>query len=70
MMMDGERHAAAGQRAGQRLAQPPAAAGDQRDASAELHQARGAIGRISPVGAPAPPTASAITPRVRSSSST
>ena len=60
-MMDGDGHAARRQRAGHRPAQPPAGAGDQRDPAAQLHQRRrGAIGRISPVGAPGPATASAM----------
>ena len=69
------RHAAPGERPGQRLAQPPAGPRDERDPAVELHQprdalSRGAIGTIWPVGAPGPPTASASTPRVRSSIST
>ena len=70
VVMDGDRHAAVGQRPSQGLTQPPAGPGDEGDAPAKLHQVRGAMGRISPVGAPGPPAASAITPCVRSSSST
>ncbi len=75
MVMDGDRHAPIRERAGQRPPQPPAAAGHQRDAAAELHQdfplgTRGEMGRIWPVTGGVAGAARDITPSVMSLSST